>query len=548
MKCPFPNSFPWATLGRRESRAELFHQWGMLRAQVQNRTGLPRFRIWVRGQGAALHQTVESLLWQSYPHWEAIGEGADWEALCRETGDDRLKGARAGEADWTTSLEEGVVLSPVALSLFHAEARRAPHARVLYCNHIELGASPTFIGKPEPSSLTLLHFNYVGSSFFFRGPGPETWGPTAIHRWLLGLDPKEQHLCPFYLFYYPQSRPLLSSDLAQALETEIVARVGKATVRSTEAGLKISPTLETRPTVSVLIPFRDKVEWTLRCVKSLVDQAREVDVDLVLVNNGSRPDSIEKLEQGLGGVSYRLVSVDGPFDYARMNNTVVRQYARGDLVLFLNNDVALRGAGSLDEMARWAVQPQVGTVGILLRYPDGSLQHDGIRGVFGGESRMARVGHFSRSTPFVSLTREVFANTFAACMVRKSTFEKVGGLREWEMNNGFGDVAFNLECRRLGLGNLFLGHVEAVHEESGSRGMTYEYWEEFFLERDYSAELQKMLRADLTWNRVPARSTPLELLGDLVRRGVRAGLGPARPWIKKGLRTLSLKGDTRALP
>ena len=48
------------------------------------------------------------------------------------------------------------------------------------------------------------------------------------------------------------------------------------------------------------------------------------------------------------------------------------------MLLFLNNDVELE-PGALSEMVRWLDQPGIGMVGCRLHYPDGRLQHGGVR-------------------------------------------------------------------------------------------------------------------------------------------------------------------------
>ncbi|MBI1861651.1 MAG: hypothetical protein HYR96_12105 [Deltaproteobacteria bacterium] len=87
--------------------------------------------------------------------------------------------------------------------------------------------------------------------------------------------------------------------------------------------------------------------------------------------------------------------------------------------------------------------------------------------------------------------------------MKRSVFETLGGLRAVEFPNGFGDVAFNFDCHRRGLHNLYLGDITGTHRESASRGLSYEYWEEVAIETEYPDILQKMLRADVGFDRIP---------------------------------------------
>ena len=66
-----------------------------------------------------------------------------------------------------------------------------------------------------------------------------------------------------------------------------------------------------------------------------------------------------------------------PFDWVAINNAAAAQ-ARGDVLLFMNNDIEARSEGWLEAMLGHARRDEVGAVGALLRYPDLTVQHAGI--------------------------------------------------------------------------------------------------------------------------------------------------------------------------
>ena len=77
--------------------------------------------------------------------------------------------------------------------------------------------------------------------------------------------------------------------------------------------------------------------------------------------------------------------------------------------------------------------------------------------------------------------------------------------------------------------------------------MEYEYWEEFLIERQYPDILQKMLREDLGYNRIPDAdySVPNFLRQALVYqlRNKAPWLDPLKPPVKKLLRSLRHRGE-----
>jgi GT2 family glycosyltransferase len=264
----------------------------------------------------------------------------------------------------------------------------------------------------------------------------------------------------------------------------------------------------------------------------------------VLADNGSAADELTRIEKILPElkVPVKRVRFDGPFNFAHLNRIAAREAAEARYLFLLNNDVFWREEDSLDELVAWASQDGVATVGFPLRFPSGGLQHGGLRAWPGGPGRLARIAPEQGEAPEALRTRQTFANTFAACLIPRAVFTAVG-LRPLDLPNGFGDVAFCFAAREKRLRHLFLGHLEAVHLESASRGTTYEYWDECAVEREFPETLQKMLRADL--RRLP----PGGELGAAIRQAVTGSVREAAPWAAAlGARAREIWGTLRPTP
>ncbi|HZU80183.1 MAG TPA: glycosyltransferase, partial [Acidimicrobiales bacterium] len=90
------------------------------------------------------------------------------------------------------------------------------------------------------------------------------------------------------------------------------------------------------PLVSVLVPFRDQAAMTARCLDSLALEAERHRIEVVLVDNGSvEPETAALLARVTGDVT--VLRDDGPFNWSAINNLAASR-ARGDYLLFLNND------------------------------------------------------------------------------------------------------------------------------------------------------------------------------------------------------------------
>ena len=102
--------------------------------------------------------------------------------------------------------------------------------------------------------------------------------------------------------------------------------------------------------VSILIPFRDRVDLTQSCVASLRRCAGAVAYELILIDNGSeQPVTQAWLDEQAQLDDVCVVRVDEPFNYSRLNN-IGRRHARGTHLLLLNNDIEFRSAEVLQAL------------------------------------------------------------------------------------------------------------------------------------------------------------------------------------------------------
>lgn len=87
------------------------------------------------------------------------------------------------------------------------------------------------------------------------------------------------------------------------------------------------------PLVSVIIPFRDRIDWTVEAVQSVLQQTFQ-DFEIVLVDDGSEGDCRDLLEKQDGRIKYVRQPNRGP---AAARNAGIR-HAGGEFVAFLDSD------------------------------------------------------------------------------------------------------------------------------------------------------------------------------------------------------------------
>ena len=229
---------------------------------------------------------------------------------------------------------------------------------------------------------------------------------------------------------------------------------------------------EPRPHVTIIIPTKDRADLLSTCVTSIVSRSTYRQFDVLIVDNGSsEPESHTYFEGVQQDPCISVLRIDGPFNFSRINNQAAAR-ARGSLLCFLNNDTEVISPDWLEEMVSLAVRDGVGAVGAMLYYPSNTMQHAGVVLGLGGIAshphrgeRRGMPGNYGRA----ALTQTMSAVTAACMVLRKDTFEAVGGFDE-TLAVAYNDVDLCLRLGARGFRNVWTPYAELYHFESVSRG------------------------------------------------------------------------------
>ena len=227
--------------------------------------------------------------------------------------------------------------------------------------------------------------------------------------------------------------------------------------------------------VSIIIPTRDLGAVLNRCLESIFTKTLYPNYEVILIDNGSiEPETQDiindwKQKEPQRFRSYRL---DIPFNFSKIINYGVQQ-ASGDYLLLLNNDTEVITPDWIDGMVEQAQRHSIGAVGVLLRYPEGQIQH---AGVILGMGRVAAHSHqYCLETDpgyqgQIICMNNYLAVTAACLMCRREVFDEVNGLDE-KLAVAYNDVDFCLKLIQQRYYNIYLPHIELYHHESKSRGL-----------------------------------------------------------------------------
>lgn len=231
--------------------------------------------------------------------------------------------------------------------------------------------------------------------------------------------------------------------------------------------------VEGEPLVSILIPNKDQKETLMHCIRSVLETSTWKNLEILIIENNSEQEETfacyRELEKD---PRIRILTYPGKtFNYSAINNFGVQQ-AKGEYLLFLNNDIEVITPDWIEQMLGNCQRPEVGIVGAKLYYPDNTIQHAGIIIGIGGIAGHAFLGLARAKSGYLhkaSLQMDYSAVTAACMMMKAEAFRKAGGFEE-KLTVAFNDVDLCLRTVEQGWLVVYDPHVEMYHYESKSRG------------------------------------------------------------------------------
>ncbi|HJT13829.1 MAG TPA: glycosyltransferase family 2 protein [Dongiaceae bacterium] len=408
-------------------------------------------------------------------------------------------------------------LAASALHRLSAAASAVPDAPIIFGDEDQIDRTgrrfaPWF--KPDFGEDLFLCQNGFGRAVFFRRsvlerltvPNRDDPDDTIYDLALqaIAATGKEPLHCPGILLHVagdPAATPRARSlDLPggtrrAAVETFIAHRpsLSGTAVEGPDSGgfLRLRhPLPDPLPLVSIVIPTRDRKDLLEACINSLDRATSYRNKEIIVLDNDSTDAETKAYFAALSQrPDVRIMPAPGPFNYPRLIN-LGASHARGDLLMTLNNDIEAFEPDWLNEMVSQVSRPGVGVVGCLLLYPDRSVQH---AGVIVGLSGVA--GHmYSDAAPDdpgyagrIYVTQDLSAVTGACQLMRRSLFERLGGLDERHLAVAYNDIDFCLRVREAGQRVIYTPHARLLHHHSASRGsdIRIERLASFTWEREY---------------------------------------------------------------
>ena len=503
---------------------------GRARAEVHHLPARPRISVITpvyNVDAEWLRRCVDSVRAQWYPYWELClcDDGSTREetraALAAYQGlDPRIKvirsdgnlgiaaaSNRAAEfatGEWLALLDHDDELAPDALLCVARAVGGQPELDVLYTDEDkidEAGRYGDHYFKPDwspehlQSVMYLLHMLVVRKRLFWDVGGfrPEFDGAQDydLALRLTGRTNRIGHI-PKVLYHW---RMIAGSAAAEVDAKPAALNAGQRALEdfvrreklpaAVEPGLlpglfRVKYRVAGRPKVTLviiasnqvaLLPGRGRGLMVDNFARSIVDRTEYANYEILVAHDGNLPlETVRRLRD----MGCRLEEYPGPrkpFSFAHKANWSLRQ-ARTELVVLLNDDMAVIDGGWLEALLEYAQQPWVGAVGGKLVYPDGRLQHAGVvLGVGEGQGAMHVYHGFPRDfvgyNAFTHVVRNYSAVTGACLATRMSVFEEMGGFDE-QYGVDYNDTDYCLSLIERGYRIVYTPYCELYHFEGQS--------------------------------------------------------------------------------
>ena len=219
------------------------------------------------------------------------------------------------------------------------------------------------------------------------------------------------------------------------------------------------------PVASIVIPVFNQFAHTLACLRALAAHPPAAPFEVVVVDDGSSDATGDAVPQ-VAGLRYHRRAENGGF-IAACNDGA--RLARGDVLVFLNNDTVPQ-PGWLDALlATFEAHPEAGVVGAQLLYPDGRLQEAG--GVVLDDASAWSYGRFeSALDPRFAYLREADYASAAAIAVPRGLFAQIGGFAHRYAPAYYEDTDLAFSVRSAGRRVLYQPAARVVHDEGATSG------------------------------------------------------------------------------
>ena len=229
-----------------------------------------------------------------------------------------------------------------------------------------------------------------------------------------------------------------------------------------------------KPRVSLILVNLNKPRLTRLAAIAAASTGIRIPFEILVADNGSSPENLALLKAV--EVPMRVLPLEQNMGFGSANNRAAAE-ARGDFLLFLNNDAFLK-PGCLEGMLRaFDHRADCGAVGAVLRWPDGTLQEAGCLVRSDGHPIRPGRGEPNWDLKFLPEFHPVDYVSGACLLIRRHEFLEMGGFDPIYSPAYYEDTDLCMRLRERGKTIYLASRAECYHiENATSRDGSEENW------------------------------------------------------------------------
>lgn len=347
---------------------------------------------------------------------------------------------------------------------------------LIYSDSDEIDSNETRINpffKPDWLPYMILSLNYIGfflikhSKLLSIGGIRRNISDNGLYDLLLNSDKKTKifHIPfplislpfnPISFYHYESNAEIVKQTLSRrGISVNTQSGIIKNTVR-------INFPLTKKPKVSIIIPTKDSPKLLKRCLKSLQTKTNYKNFEILIVDNGCIKDNARDY---LNSFSYKIISYNENYNFSKINNLAAK-HATGELLLFMNDDVAALKDNWLTELVCLCLLPDVAIVGPKLVYRNNTIQSAGsffLKTGAGWHPYSKKSTGYCGNFGLANVMRD-YSGITASCMImKKNVFDQIGGFDEsFDLYYGDSDLCF--QSKSLGYSILYTPYATLLHD------------------------------------------------------------------------------------
>lgn len=239
----------------------------------------------------------------------------------------------------------------------------------------------------------------------------------------------------------------------------------------------------TSPPVSILILVDGKLEYTQRCVESLLEITGYSNFELLLLDHANEDplvlnwlSGIEQMDTG----HLRVLRFPGEMSAQVVQNQAAAE-SRGEFLLFLDSCIGVIGQDWLEQLLNHGMRPEVGCVGPKLIAANGKIQQAGLLLGLGEPVVNPYEGVLANARGYMQrlhVDQNYTALSGKCLMLRQELFATVGGFDE--QLQPWADVDLCLKLEQAGYLNVWTPRAQLLIGESESVPATLEQEERLY--------------------------------------------------------------------